>query len=179
MFETISAIGIQLGFAALYSLARPGSAISPEAKNLQRTAMSMMHSYERSQALFGQKATAISQINSLASECGRPDWDGFGAAPIDPLAVTNAIAFIRSFPDRFPLPEFSVDPDGAISLDWIQSRSRLFSLSVNSSNRLAYAWLDGTDRGHAVARFIEDGIPQRILDDIDSIVNYGKAAVGA
>lgn len=180
MFEPISALaGIQLGFTALYSLARSGSAISPEAQNLQRTATSMVYSIERSQALFGDKATAISQLWALANECGEHGWDGNGASPIDQQTVCNAVAFIRALPDRVPLPEFAAEPDGAISLDWIKSRSRLFSLSINSSNRLACAWLDGTDRGHFVARIVEGRIPQRILDAIEAIMNDGNAALGA
>lgn len=179
MFEPISALGIQLGFTALYSLAQPGSAISPEAQNLQRSASSMLYSIERSQALFGNKATAISQLWALANECNEPDWDGNGASPIDRRAVFNAVAFIRALPDRVPLPEFAPEPDGAISIDWIKSRSRLFSLSINSSNRLACAWLDGTDKGHFVTRIVEGRIPQRILDGIEAIMNHGNAALGS
>lgn len=179
MFEPISALGIQLGFTALYSLAQPGSAISPEAQNLQRSASSMLYSIERSQALFGNKATAISQLWALANECNESDWDGNGASPIDRRAVFNAVAFIRALPDRVPLPEFAPEPDGAISIDWIKSRSRLFSLSINSSNRLACAWLDGTDKGHFVTRIVEGRIPQRILDGIEAIMNHGNAALGS
>lgn len=179
MFESISALGNPLGFIALYSLARPGSAISLEAQNLQRAASSMVDSIERSQALFGDKSTAISQLWALANECGEPGWDGDGANPIDRRAVFNAVAFIRALPDRVPMPEFAPEPDGAISLDWIRSRSRLFSLSINSSNRLACAWLDGTDKGHFVARILDGEIPARILDGIDAIMNHGNVALGS
>ena len=66
------------------------------------------------------------------------------------------------------MPEFAPEPDGAISLDWIQSRHRLFTLSISASNRLAYAWLDGTDKGHGVARFDGRTIPRRVLTNCDS-----------
>lgn len=138
-----------------------------------------MNSMERSQALFGDKASAISQIWALANECAEPGWDGDGALPLNRLAVFKAIAFIRVLPDGVPLPEFASDPDGSISLDWIQSRSHLFSLSIGTSNRLAYAWLDGTDKGHAVARFDEENMPPRILEGIRSIMNGGNAIVGS
>lgn len=170
---------MQLGFTALYLLAQPGSAVSSEAQNLQRTASSVVHSIERSQALFGAKATAISQLWTLANECSVPGWDGDAANPIDRRAVFNAQAFIRALPERVPLPEFAPEPDGAISLDWISSRSRLFSLSINSSNRLACAWLDGTDCGHFVVRRVEGRIPQRILEGITAIMNHGNAALGS
>jgi len=179
MFEPISALGIQLGFAALYSLARPGSAISPEAQTVQQAVGSVMDSVERSQALFGDKAVAISQLWALANECNEAGWDGESAAAIDRQAVFNALAFIRALPAHVPLPEFAPEPDGAISLDWIKSRTHLFSLSVGASDRLAYAWLDGTDKGHAVARFQEGRVPQRVLDGIDAVASNGNAAFGS
>lgn len=67
------------------------------------------------------------------------------------------------------MPGLAADPDGAVSLDWIVSRPRMFSVSCGPSGRLAYSWLDGTDRGHAVADFDGWTIPQRILHGIRSI----------
>jgi hypothetical protein len=98
-------------------------------------------------------AALISSLRALADECSKPDWDGNGACAIDLAALQNAEAFARALPDDVPLPECAPEPDGSISLDWIQSRERLLTLSIGGGNRLAYAWLDGSDRGNAVARF--------------------------
>ena len=138
----------------------------------------IVSSAERSQSLFGRKAGAISQIWALVNECAEPGWDGSGAHAVDRLAAFAAADFIRALPDGAPLPDVGPEPDGAISLDWIQSRNRLFSLSVGISNRLAYAWLDGSDRGHAVARFDGEKIPARVLEGIEGIMKYGNAAIG-
>lgn len=177
MFESVSALALQSGFPALYSLVRAGSAISPEAQSVRQAAGTVVNSMERSQALFGDKASAISQIWALANECAEPGWDGDGALPLNRLAAFKAIAFIRVLPSGVPLPEFAPDPDGSISLDWIQSRNRLFSLSIGTGDRLPYAWLDGTDKGHAVARFDEERVPQRILEGIRAILNGENASV--
>ena len=134
---------------------------------------------ERSQWLFGKKKLAISEIGKLADECALENWDGNEAAPIDELAVNRAIEFIRALPDALPMPELAAEPDGAISLDWIQSRHRLFSLSIGRSERLAYAWLDGADKGSGVAHFDGYNIPQRIFDLIQSIVKYGNTSIRA
>jgi hypothetical protein len=91
--------------------------------------------------------------------------------PISPIALENAERFLRGLPNDLPLPECSPEPDGSISLDWMVSRYRRFTLSVGSSNRLAYAWLDGTDSGHAVDRFDGASVPRRILSAIESIVD--------
>jgi hypothetical protein len=124
------------------------------------------------------KSAAILQIRALAQECAEPGWDGDGAEPISQAAASLAVDLIRALPDGVALPEFAPEPDGSISLDWIQSRSRLLSLSAGPGSRLAYAWLDGEDRGHAVACFDGATLPWRILEEIRGIVGHANAPVG-
>jgi len=160
-----------LGFAsALYALAMQGTAVSSEMFAVKTLAENVVESVESSQALFGTKARAISDLRQLQSEYAIEGWDGALASPISEFATFNAIAFVRALPDRFPIPEFSPAPDGSIVLDWIVSRNRRFSVSIDSGDRLPYAWLDGTDRGHAVAIFNRNQIPQRILDGVELII---------
>jgi hypothetical protein len=172
-------IGIYLvaGYVTLSAYARGSSAISSEARAAQKAATAVVESAERSQVLFGEKAVAISQLRSLADECSEQGWDGEEACALDPIAAFIAEAFVRALPDDIPLPEFAPEPDGSISLDWIQSRNRLFSLSVGTSHRLAYAWLDGADKGHAVARFDEKIVPPRVLEGIREIIKDGNASI--
>ena len=85
---------------------------------------------------------------------------------------------IRALPPGVPLPEVAPEPDGAISLDWIRSRNNLFSLTVGSGDRLAFAWLDGSDTGHGVVRFDGQVVPKRILQGIDEIMRHATAALG-
>jgi len=167
-----------LGYVALSTYATGSSAISVEASAARKAASALIESVERSQALFGEKAAAISQLRALAIECNHENWDGYGATMIDPRAIFNAEAIVRALPIGVPLPEFAPEPDGSVSLDWIQSRTRQFSLSVGRSQRLAYAWLDGTDRGHAVATFDGSTIPPRVIEGILAIVKNGHSAIG-
>lgn len=174
------AVGVcYFGYSALAAYSRAGSAISPESAAARRSAFAVVESGERSQALFGGKSGAISELQALANECAEEGWDGEGAVAMNPRAVSIAQDFIRALPDGFPLPEFAPEPDGSVSLDWTASRHRRFTLSIGSRNRLAYAWFDGTDRGHAVARFDGDIIPHRILDGIQSISNHASTSFSA
>lgn len=178
MPETVSTIGICLaGYATLTAYAGGNSAISPAAQAVRKSVVAVVTSAERSQVLFGEKADAISQLRSLANECAEPGWDGGEASPLAPLAVRNAEKLVRALPDGIPLPEFAPEPDGSVSLDWIQSRNRLFSLSAGTSSRLAYAWLDGADNGHAVAHFDGEKIPHLVLEGIKGITLHGNAAL--
>ena len=174
MPELISTIAIRHleSHAALNAYARRRSAVSDEAQAAQEVATDVIAFTEQSQVLFGYKTAAVSQLWALAAECAEENWDGFGAVGIDENAVLNAEEFVRALPAGVSVPEFAPEPDGSISLDWIESQHRIFSVSVGSGARLAYAWLDGTDRGHAVARFDGLTIPERILDGIREIMSH-------
>jgi len=163
-----------LGYAALNAYARQGSAVSQEAAALTRAASALVRSAEDSQSLFGRKSAFLSGLRALAAECSEADWDGEAAAPVDGAALASAEAFIRALPEEIPLPEYAPEPDGSLSLDWILSQKRLFSLSIGSGNRLAYAWLDGSDKGHGVSSFDGVSVPTRVLSGIQSIVGHAS-----
>jgi hypothetical protein len=166
---------VDSGYIALQTLAGGDSAISQEAKAILKAATKVAQAAEQSLALFGEKASALSLLAQMVADCASPGWDGQDAAGIDQKAASSAERFVRAMPDEIPLPEFSPEPDGSISLDWIQSSNRQFSVSVGRSNRLAYAWLDGADRGHGVVRFDGRNIPQRVLGNITAIVGQKHA----
>ena len=176
MFEPLSTT---IGLWLLSGCARPGSAISPEASDLAKAASAIIAASERSEALFGQKATLLSALMLMADECAESDWNGEGAQAIEPAVVRRASEFIRALPEGVSLPELSPAPDGLIILDWALSKRRVFSLSVGETDRLAYAWLDGTDKGHGVARFDGIRMPSRVLDGVQAVTNHGNAPLRA
>jgi len=156
----------------------PDSAVSGESKAVREAVRAAVRSVESSQALFGKKAAVISEIWALVNECADPGWDSAGAEPIDRVAAFRAVDLIRALPPAVSLPEVAGEPDGSISIDWIASRNRLFSLSVGAADRLDYAWIDGSNRGHGVDRFDGETIPPRILQGIREILKYGDAPLG-
>ena len=181
MFEPISStIGIAyLGYVGLATQTRRSSGVSHEAVELSRAVSEVVESAERSKALFGPKADAISDLHQLAIDHAEADWDGYDAEPISSEAVSRAMDFVRSFPESLPLPEFSVEPDGSVALDWTSTKTRRFSVSIASSSRLAFAWLDGADTGHGVANFNGSEFPPRIAFGISTIVGNGTAIFAA
>ena len=179
MYQTVPVKGLAAGYVTLHMIAAGGSAISPEATVVRESATALMEPAERSQALFGGRAFAISQLIALAVECAEPGWNGENAAAINPRAVRTAERLVRALPDGLPLPVFAPEPDGSISLDWIRSRNRLVSLSVGVNDRLAFAWLEGTDKGHAVARFDGQNVPPLVLERIEGVVGSGHAGLRA
>jgi hypothetical protein len=167
------------GHLALRALAGGSTAVSREASAVHKAASKVAEFAERSLALFGSKAIALSQLATMATECSEQGWDGDTAAAIEPDVVLLAESLVRALPDGIPMPEFAPEPDGAISLDWICSRNRLLSLSIGHGSRIAYAWLDGADKGHAVTGFDGKNVPPRILDAIRRIVGQAHVALRA
>jgi hypothetical protein len=165
------------GYAALHLVTHRTSSVSAETKSVCKTAWRVANFGERSFALFGPKLAAISEIWALVLESREAGVPSEEAEPIPSAAAELAIDFIRALPDDVPLPEFAWEPDGSISLDWMQSRHHVFSVSIGEGYRLPYAWLDGADRGHGVAFFDRETIPPRILEGIRRIVQHGDAAI--
>jgi hypothetical protein len=121
------------------------------------------------------KTQVLNDLHALANECSMPDWDGYGAEPVSLDALERAEIFLCSVPDDVPLPELAVEPDGTVSLDWLPTHTRSFSVSIGDSDRMAYAWVDRTDRGHAVARSVSGEAPGRILQELSRIVPHAPA----
>lgn len=160
----------------LMAYSEAGSAVSPESDATRQRAEGIMQRGERSQALFGEKTRAISKISDLRAECAADDWDGSGGSALSPAAAASAIAFVRAMPESLPIPEFAPEPDGSISLDWIHSKHRVFSLTLSERPRIAFAWIDGSGSGHGVAGFQSNNIPLVIVEGIERIL--GKSGNG-
>jgi hypothetical protein len=161
------------GYQTLCGYGRRDTAVSDE---LKRARIEAARYFEQSQALFGAKAAAISSIQEIVGECSAENWDGYGAEPVSLLAAWNAEGFIRALPDGFPIPEAAPEPDGSISLDWTMTNNRRVALSIGQNKRLAFAWVNGTERGQAVVNFDGVNLPNWFIPVIGPIVNYAKPA---
>jgi len=158
---------IAAGYATTLALSRQGSAVSAEAAAVRSNAAEVIQGAKRSVALFGRSDDLVFALFELSQECREANWDGYGAEPVEPEALRKAVDLIVSLPDHLPLPECSVEPDGAVSLDWMPAPHRTLTVSVDGSMRLPYAWVDGANRGHAVAKMEAGSFPIRILEEIE------------
>ena len=169
MFEPISLTAFACAGLGAYS--RASSALSKDAKLTDRAVSAIVSSCEESVALYGERSLVHSSLIEMAVECSQADWDGNGAYPINIESLRLARSFLDALPVGFSMPECAPEPDGSISLEWVMSRYSRFSISIGNTDRLSYAWLDGTDKGHGVARF--DGIilPKHILAALSNILH--------
>lgn len=157
----VLSVGVALG-----GYASPDSGVSDEASSIHESFETFIHHQESSESLFGDKARLISALRELAAECLEENWDGYDGRAVSEAVVLRAEAFIRALPEDVPAPELAPEPDGQISFDWLPSRTRTFTLSVNAGNRLAYAWIDGFSKGHGVELFDGRALPARALEEL-------------
>jgi hypothetical protein len=109
-----------------------------------------------------KKEKALDDLYEAFSEACMPEWDGHGACRASLESYANAKQFIEVLPVDLPLPEFAVDPDGEISLEWYRSPRRVFSVSMGSGASLSYAGLFGPNRVHGSETF-DGGIPYSVM----------------
>lgn len=89
--------------------------------------------------------------------------------PVDSGTIEAAKLFAFLLPRFVALPEVSADPDGEISFDWLGPSGKMFSVSVNKQNRLAYAgWFGENSRVHGIEQLAER-CPQEILRGIERV----------
>jgi len=151
-----------------------GSAVSEAATLVQRLLGDVVRGNERALSLAGREVEFQARLRAALHDL-ITDEDQH---PVTTAAVRSASRFVRVLPHSLPLPQVAIDPDGAISLDWTPSRTRAFSISVDDSSRLAYAWMNGSDRGHGVVRF-GDAIPTSLLSQLTDVIDDDRTAVRA
>lgn len=120
----------------------------------------------RNTGRFGDKLIGLDAAFEEASD---PDWDGNGAAAADSDSYDMACEFLSMLPERVSVPEFSVDPDGDISLEWFFSKSRIFTISVGGDGSLTYVGFLGKKRIKGVEHF-DQQIPGPITRAMDRIL---------
>ena len=145
--------------------------VSDEAFIIREKDLGVSKHIESSRALLDLKEDALNRLYELTAECVEADWDGYGAEAVSQSAAVHSAHFIRRLPEDLPLPEISVEPDGEIALDWSPTPTQTFSVSIGPADRMACAWVNGTEHGHAVAYSNNGDIPSRILQEIQRITN--------
>lgn len=133
------------------------TAVSDSAAHLQELLCNLFRSTDDAQTLSGRENSFENRLHAALDELV-VDED---QCAVSTAAVERALRLVRSLPNDAPTPDVAIDPDGEVALDWMPSRTRMLSISVGDSDRLAYAWLDGSNRSHGVFRF--SGAPPKLL----------------
>jgi len=91
------------------------------------------------------------------------NWDGEGAAKVEPSTRDYAEQFLDALPSSIPVPEIVADIDGEILFEWNQGRRQNLSISVGRDGTLTFAGLFGYEKTHGV-RYLQEGLPAAIAE---------------
>jgi hypothetical protein len=114
------------------------------------------------------------ELQAVFDQCAEEDWDGYGAKPLYGELQGRVIRFLRSLGSHIGAPEIVPEPDGAIALEWANSKHQVLSLSIDLSDQIAFAWLDGAERGKGVLR-MSSQFPEKITALLESIFGFRRA----
>lgn len=92
-------------------------------------------------------STTHKELDCLVSECSKENWDGYNSSSISLESVEYVKKVISMFPEWLTIaPELSVNSEGNVILDWIKTKTSIFSISVLSNGFIAYSFKnDGQD----------------------------------
>lgn len=108
---------------------------------------------------------ALGELDDILMDCSQPDWDGYGAEPVDLSSVVEARRFLLSLPVKTSAPEVSVDPDGEVSMDWKGARGAILSVSIRADGRLSYAGRFGIRRASGTEYFTDE-VPRKVVEHL-------------
>ena len=74
-------------------------------------------------------------------ECREPNWDGYGAQPVQEAAYYLTHQFLAALPPSTPAPSIGAEPDGHLTVEWYRSPERSLSVSISPDGDLHYAAL--------------------------------------
>ena len=143
-----------------------GAAVSVEGQFARSQVTQIWNKFEETISFQPPQSGLLSELENMASEHSLPGWDGNEAPAISYTALENARQFICALPSTMPPPELAVDPDdAAISFEWYGGHRSVFSVSVNESDRIACAGIDGVDQWYAALRF-EGSLPALVTESV-------------
>lgn len=61
---------------------------------------------------------ARKKLLQIVADCSKRDWDGYGANPVFPESVIDAIASLDHLPPNSMEPDAVPEPDGTVALEW-------------------------------------------------------------
>jgi hypothetical protein len=101
-------------------------------------------------------------LMDIYSECSRQNWDGYGAEPINPAAVEEALIVIDQLTSSITMPEIVPEPNGGIGFEWRQGSNRVLVVSVRGQLTIDFAAIFGSSKMHG-SMYFAGSLPSRVI----------------
>ncbi len=137
-------------------------AVATEAVALQDGSSAAVESYLRTEQSRVQRLRDAA-LDEAFEDCSQRNWDGYGAAPANPLSMEWARKVLAAFPNRMHVPEIAFEPDGDAGLEWWYGPSKVLSVSVGFDGEIRYAARLNAVRLIGTEVFA-DGLPRRLVE---------------
>jgi hypothetical protein len=124
--------------------------------------------FQSSYALGLAAKGAFEDLYTVAEHCSSPNWDGYGAAPVNQETFRQAYLLLEALPLGIPLPSAGAEPDGHLTLEWHRLPRRTLSVSISPEGELHYAALLGASRAYGTEPFFGEA-PEIIVDLIRKV----------
>lgn len=148
----------------------PSAGVSSDADELKAHIRDTWEGLASSIALRGAAEAAIEELWRAQEEASSPNWDGYGALPMNPQSFQQALIFLRALPTTTPAPRVSVDPDGEVDVLWHEAPTRTLSVSIGPKGRLTYAAMLGGAQSYGT-EWLANEIPQPILSNLSRVLD--------
>lgn len=122
-------------------------------------------------SLAGTKREAMQELCGIFEQCQTPDWDGYGALPVEAATYQDAYRFLESLPPGLPMPSVGAEPDGQLTLEWHREARRTLSASISAEGEVHYAALLGARKAFGTEPFYGE-VPAVILALIRSVAAF-------
>ena len=108
-------------------------------------------------------------LDTACAEAAAPNWDGYGALPVEGNTYELAKSFLRALPRLLPDPDIAVDPDGEVTFRWICAAREVVAASLRGDGRLSVAAILGDKELHVTERFFGQQIPKEFAAQLDRL----------
>ena len=135
---------------------------SDEVTYVTKQSFSGVQHLRESFTLGEENRAAKEELFDVSEDCAEPDWDGYGAEPVDIETYRKAFNFIDALPTGYPKPEIDAESDGHVTFDWHRSPRYTLSVSVSPDGYLYWSALLGPRKLNGSEPFL-NGIPSELL----------------
>lgn len=112
---------------------------------------------------------SFEQLNCVGVKCQEPDWDGYGAQPIQREVVMLGHEFLRALPIGISAPTVGAEPDGHLTFEWYKSPHWTVSISMSPDGNLYYSGILGPRSEYGTEPFWGQA-PHSVLDLVHQVI---------
>ena len=113
----------------------------------------------------------ITSLLDIYKECSAPNWDGYGAHPINEETYEEAFKIIDSLPLFIEMPDIVCEPTGEIAFEWNKGRDQIFVVSVGGKHKINYAGIFTGNKTHG-SEYFEESLPSTVINNLRRLYSY-------